>query len=147
MLQCNFHIYFIFLIYVIIQVNHCILQDGEGSTLSDIEPKRKCTVQYCTCADIPRWDGVDCEPVDWTAFPRLNFRRFKYFPEGMLLGLRLNQINLFDPEGNVAENFLEGILGLEKFSVYQSRIKVIYLLILKIIQTFSLLKSISLFSF
>lgn len=134
MLQYNFQNYFIFLLYVIIQEKIGISHEyaaEESATSSNIEPRRKCTSEYCTCAEIPRWDGVDCEPVDWTSFPRLNFRRFRYLPERMFLGLRIHEINLFDPDGTVAENFLEGILGLEKFAVHQSSIQVICLFILK----------------
>lgn len=135
MLQYHFEINSIFLIYVIINVNHCISNEHaaeEAATLSGSEPRSKCTSDYCTCADIPQWDDVDCEPVDWTSFPRLNFRRFKYVPEKMFIGLHLYEINLFDPAGIVDENFLEGILGLEKFTVHQSSIKVICLFILKL---------------
>lgn len=127
MLQYHYHINSIFLIYVIIQVNHCISNEHgaeEAATLSLIEPKNKCSSDYCTCAEMPQWDGIDCEPVDWTSFPRLNFRRFKYLPVRIFRGLRIHEINLFDPDGTVAENFLEGILGLEKFTVHQSSIKV-----------------------
>lgn len=42
-----------------------------------------------------------------------------------------------DPDVNVADNVLEGILGLDAFLVRHSRIKVIYLFILKLLKTFS----------
>lgn len=150
MLQYHFKINFIFLIYVITQINSAISLEHaaeEAVTLSDTEPRSKCTSDYCTCADIPQWDGVDCEPVDWTSFPRLNFRHFKYLPNRMFLGLRLHEINLFDSDGTVAEKFLEGIFGLEKFTVHQSSIKVICLFILKVNEKVSLYTPLKLHSF
>lgn len=133
MLHYVFQIYFIFLFFVIIQVNYGIVEEyaaEEAAPLSDIESTRKCTAKHCTCGDIPQWNGVDCKHADGTPFPLLNFTGFKYLPERMFLGLRIFYVSLWEPDVTVADNVFEGMLGLDSFYVIQSSIKVIDLFIL-----------------
>lgn len=148
MLQCYVHIYFILVLCAFIQVNCGILHENgttEAEMVSSIEPRGKCGAEFCTCADISVWNGVVCEHVDSSSFPLLGFWHFKYLPDRMLEGLRINAVYLWNPDITVAENFLEGIFGLDRFIVIQSSIKVIYLLILKVVENFSLLQEFNCF--
>lgn len=134
MLQYFLQIYFIFLLCIIIEVNYGISQvhaAGEVVPLSGIVPKGKCTMEYCTCAQIPRWKGVDCSYLLGYGFPTLTFRSLKYLPGKMFLGLNINTVILLDRDVDVADNVLEGIIYIIEFKVEASKIKVIYFLLLK----------------
>lgn len=125
MLQYVLQNYFCILLYIIIQVNYVILSEsatGKATTLSDIGHRSKCTNENCTCVDVPQWYGVQCRQ---SSFPELILTRVKYLPERMFVGLRIFAVWLMDPDVTVADNVLEGILGLDAFLVQQSRIKVI----------------------
>lgn len=140
MWQCYFQIYFIFALCVFIQANSGILREPgttDAEIVSSIKHRRKCTADYCTCADISLWDGVVCEHVGSSSFPLLGFWHLKYLPEKMFEELRISAVYLWNSDIVVAENVFEGILGLDRFLVIQSSIKVIYLLILKVLETFS----------
>lgn len=135
MLHYFFQTYFIYILCAFISVNHAIAQEhaaGETDPLTDIKGRGKCTAENCTCIDVPQWNGVDCYHVYQSSFPRLDFRRFKYLPERMFLGLRIYDVWLWDSDVTVEENVLEGILGLDAFVAEKSSIEVINLLTLKV---------------
>lgn len=121
--------YFFLMFCVIIQINYGISQEHvlEGTVpLMDIASREKCTNRYCTCAEIPQYNGVDCEVDYWSGFPLLYFKNFSYLPGRMFQRLRIHSVYLWDPDSTVAENVLEGIIGLRKFLVERSRIQVTY---------------------
>lgn len=126
-------IFFIFVLCAFSRVNYAIAKEPvarEAGPFLDTERRGKCSAESCTCAQIPKWTGVDCEHVTESPFPTLDFRRFKYLPERIFLGLRIYAVFLWDPDITVSENVFDGILGLDAFLVAQSSIKVIYFLIL-----------------
>lgn len=113
----------------------------EGASFSGIEPARKCSVKYCTCAEIPLWNDIDCEDYNKRCFKRpvLSCNSSNYLPERMLLGLCIYSLTLRNPSVTVAENILEGMICLDKFIVYQSGIQVIILHIFKVLEIFLVL--------
>lgn len=128
-----FQNYLFFLLHVVIQVNYGILTESEAgktATFSSIEHRSKCTVEKCTCADVPQWNEVTCDH-DKSSFPSLHIISF-HLPERMFVGLRVYHVWLWNPDTTVADNVLEGILGLEAFLVNRSSIQVIYIISLKI---------------
>lgn len=129
MSQFYFQIYFIFVLCALVEVS--ILHEHgttEAEFLSSVEPRRNCVERICTCADIPKWDGVVCELDSRSLFPILGFWHFKHLSGKMFQGLRIYSLHLWNPDTTVDENVFEGILGLTRFYVNQSSIKVIYLL-------------------
>lgn len=134
-MQYYFQIYFIFLICEIVYVNcgnpkgHAA---GDAGPSSDIAFTGKCKAKYCKCKEIPKWKGVRCKDDDYfSGYPQLHFSSFNYLPARMFRGFSIYSVTLRDPSVTVAENFLEGILRLDRFIVEQSNIKVIHLLISK----------------
>lgn len=124
MLHYFFQVYFIFVLFSLIQVNYRVGTARIGN----------CTEENCTCANIPKWNEVSCFHVNESSFPVLHFKRVKYLPERMFVGLRLHDIGLLDPDATVADNVLEGILGLDRFLVIRSSIQVMNGLFIKMLE-------------
>lgn len=135
MCQYFLQIYYLFILCVFIQVKYEISQEQAPEETPETELRPKCTENYCTCDEIPRWNGVQCIQRFWAKFPTLYFRNYKYLPlhvkrltylpGRMFLGFPINAINLLEYDIDVADNVLEGILSLYEFNVGGSSIQVI----------------------
>lgn len=153
MLLYFFQICSIFILYLIIQVNCSLVQENrttEDKYLLDHVPGEKCEFSFCSCADFRKLDQVGClsrKELPFSSLPDydgndiyiLSFYDSKSnynLTKKMFHGLNIRILYLNDPEIIVAENVLEGVIGLYKLEVHQSGIEVIFLIILIFIISF-----------
>lgn len=109
----KFQIKFIFILYVIIQVNYGISQDSKTNGGVYFEEK-ECVNTSC-CDDF-----------------RLEFTVIKHLPAGVFHGKQVEIITVNDTDVTMDSNVLERICGLEIFDVRESSQEVIYLHFLKL---------------
>lgn len=132
MWQYCFNINFIFVLFVITEINSGFARSNvstESETISNIATTKTCKFMFCSCADFLKLSGVLCEGSAYNYISKLTFVDYKNLTKGVLQGFHVALLKLMDPEITVAENFLEGIISLDRIFVEQSSIQVIYLLI------------------
>lgn len=113
MLCYKFQINFIFVLYVITQVNYGISHESKSNGGVYFEEK-ECVNTSC-CDDF-----------------RLEFTVIKHLPAGVFHGKQVEIITVNDTDVIMDRNVLERICGLQIFDVRQSSQKVIYLHFLKL---------------
>lgn len=143
------------MLYIIIQVNCSLIQENkttEEKYYLDHVPGEKCEFSFCSCADFRKLDQVGCVSRKELSYPSLpdydgndiyilSFYDSKSnynLTKKMFQGLNISHLYLNDPEIIVAENVLEGVVGLYKLDVLQSSIEVIFLIFFNIYYFFSM---------
>lgn len=138
MFRYKLQINFIFVLYVIIQINCCISQRNEGNV--KVRFGGSCMTKNC-CKDFRKIiRGVVCEMsyendlVEYT----FEFTDIKCLPASVFEKKHIWRILMNDGDVTVDSNVLQGIHALREFNVLRSSIQVIYLLSFNLIDIFFL---------
>lgn len=155
MLRYKLQITFMFVLYVMIQVNYCVSQESKTKVKVHIL-EEKCENNSC-CDDFRKLsDDVECKKAtkfmpyylyifhdDFTLdnIYELKFTDIEYLAARVFQGKHIRAIFVNNSSVTVDNKVFEGISALDEFYVQRSSIKVICLLIINLFEVFLFLQA------